>query len=427
MNHTTADVALRERIAANNETLLATGQEIMHSARVAGLVLVTTCNRTEIYVEAQGINLLLEWLARRLDIDISDIQKFVYVHFDLEAARHLMQVACGLDSMVIGEVEILGQLKNAYKLAKQQGTVTKPLHRLFESAFAVAKKVRTQTEIGINPISVAYLAVRLAERIFTRIADQVVLVIGAGETAQLFIKYCVGAGVKKFIIANRTAANAQALIRNLGGNVCVEVLGLHQVPDYLAQADIVVTATNSPLPIIGKGMVELAIKARKYRAMFMIDLAVPRNIEPQVQAISDVYLYGIDDLQIIAAQHREARQIAAEEAEGIIARDVMKFSAWLDSQKSVQAIHAFRQRCEVLRDQTLAEGLQEIAAGKDPVQVMQRFAHVLLNRLIHDPTIKLRAADSDESIELLNNVKKLFDIDLKEKIIAENISERVNS
>lgn len=402
MNHKTATIDVREKLAFGKDLWLATNADIMHSAQVSGIVWLSTCNRTEIYVETTSWRALMIWLSRGLQLDINVLKKYTYVHFDLEAARHLMQVASGLDSMVLGEVEIFGQLKSAYQQAMKRGHVTKHLGRLFECAFSVAKKVRTQTEIGMNPISVAYLAVRLAERIFTRINEQVVLLVGAGDTAHLILKHLYGVGVRHFIIANRTLANSQILANVFADTAEVEIIELGMVPDILSRADIVVTTTNAPLPIIGKGMVEKAIKARKYRSMFMVDLAVPRNIEPQVQQISDVYLYGIDDLQNIAEEHQRSRSIAVPQADLIIAAEVKKFMLWLESQRAVPTIQAFRQRCEVQRDRTLSEALRQLENGKDAKEVLQRFAHVLLNRLLHEPTVQLRNANIIEKESITN-------------------------
>lgn len=409
MSHKTAGVALREKIAGGRELILATNAEIMHAARVSGVVVISTCNRTELYVEADDRHELLKWFADRLAVDILELKKYTYMYSDFEAIRHLMRLACGLDSMVLGEVEILGQLKAAYKSALQHGTVTKTLGRLFESAFAVAKQVRSETKIGLNPISVAYLAVRLAQRIFTDIAAQTVLLIGAGDTARLMLRHLAGAGVKRFMLANRTLANSQALIQECGSGIEVDLLELNLIPDALARADIVVTTTSSPLPLVGKGMVERAIKARKYKAMFMIDLAVPRNIEPQVQQISDVYLYGIDDLQSIAAEHQRTRHTAVPQAEQIITREMQKFIAWLDSRQSISTIQAFRQRCEIRRDQALLEAMQQLDGGRDPKQVLEKFAHVLLNKLLHEPTVQLRKAGIAGNNELLHMMREMFE------------------
>lgn len=412
MNHKTAAVGVREKLALNQELWLATSYEIMHSACVRGAVLLSTCNRTEIYVETDSWRALLSWLSRRLKVDIKELKKYAYLHFDFDAVVHLMQVASGLDSMVLGEVEIFGQLKTAYQLAQQLGHVTPNLGRLFENAFSVAKKVRTETEIGMNPISVAYLAVRLAARIFTRISDQVVLVIGAGDTAHLMLKHLLGAGVTRFIIANRTMARSQALAQSLSDSASIEIVELWMVPTVLARADIVVAATAAPLPIVGKGMVEVAIKARKYRSMFMIDLAVPRNIEPQVQQIPDVYLYGVDDLQTMAAEHRRSRSTAVPQADLIIAAEAKKFMDWLQCQHSITTIKEFRSRCELRRDQALQEALRQLNGGKDAKEVLQRFAHVLLNRLMHEPTVQLRKASVAGKTDLLATVHELFTTDI---------------
>lgn len=412
MSHKTAYVAMREKLAGGLDLVLATNAEIMHAARIKGVVVISTCNRTELYVEADAPNELLKWFADRLAVDIHELKKYTYMYSDFDAIRHLMRLACGLDSMVLGEVEILGQLKAAYKTALQQGTVTKTLGRLFESAFAVAKQVRSETEIGLNPISVAYLAVRLAQRIFTDIAAQTVLIIGAGDTARLMLRHLAGAGVKRFMIANRTLANSQALVQECGSGIAVDLLELNMIPDALARADIVVTTTSSPLPIVGKGMVERAIKARKYKSMFMIDLAVPRNIEPQVQQISDVYLYGIDDLQSIAEEHQRTRHTAVPQAEMIITREMQKFIAWLDSRQSISTIQAFRQRCELRRDEALLEAMQQLEGGRDPKQVLEKFAHVLLNKLLHEPTVQLRRAGVAGNNELLHKMRELFEEEL---------------
>lgn len=393
MNYKTASVEVREKLAVKGDSWLATSAKMMHSARVSGIVWISTCNRAEIYVETMSWRGLLVWLSRHLQLDINTLKRYAYVYFDQAAARHLMRVASGLDSMVLGEVEIFGQLKASYQRALHSGHVTKRLGRLFESAFSVAKKVRTETDIGVNPISVAYLAVRLAERIFTNINEQVVLLIGAGATAHLMLKHLHSVGVKHFIIANRTLANSKILAHTVAATARVDIIELGMVPDMLSHADIIVTTTAAPLPIVGKGMVEKAIKARKFRSMFMIDLAVPRNIEIQVKQIADVYLYGIDDLQTIAKEHQRSRSTAVPQADLIIASEVKKFIAWLDCQDKIPTIQAFRQKCEAQRDLALKKALQQLESGKDAKEVLQRFAHVLLNRFLHEPTIQLRNAN----------------------------------
>lgn len=415
LNHKTAGIGLREKLAINTNLMVETIDEIMHSAHVNAVVLVSTCNRTEIYLEASSLRSVIRWLKQRREMKASDLKPYSYLYLDLEAARHLMQVASGLDSMVLGEAEIVGQLKFSYQLALQQGHVSKSLGRLFQSAFSVAKKVRTQTDIGVNPISVAYLAVRLAERIFAHISEQTVLIIGAGDTARLLLKHLCSAGVKNFFIANRTIERSQDMLRDVMVDCVVELIDLSLVPDYLPRADIVVTATAAPLPIVGKGMVEQAIKARKHRPMFMIDLSVPRNIELQVRDISDVYLYGIDDLQTIAAEHKRYRFNAAKQADMIIDGEATKFMSWLQSQHEISTIQAFRHNCEIQRDQALSEALQQLHSGKDAEQVVHRLAHVMLNRIIHQPTVQMREASTKGDTEFLAMVRKLFNIELKQE------------
>lgn len=409
MNHRTADIAMREKIAGASDCLLALNAEIMHAAAASGCVLIATCNRTEIYMQTKSLHKVLKWFAHKLEVPESELCNYTYMHLDLDAIRHLMNVASGLDSLVLGEVEILGQLKGAYKVACQQGSMTTILSKLFECAFYVAKKVRSQTEIGVNPISVAYLAVRLAQKIFNRLSEQQILVIGAGETAQLILKHLCAAGASRFIIANRTLANANQVAASLEGNYSIEAIELELIPQALKRCDIVIAATNASLPLVGKGMVEMALKVRKYKPMFMLDLGVPRNIEPQVQQIADVFLYGIDDLQDIASKHQAERYKAVPEARKIIDAEVHKFVDWLDLQNAVQTIRAFRKRCEYTRDQALDEALQELSVGKNPEQVLQRFAHVLLNRLLHEPTVQLRRASIEGNVEILELMRELFE------------------
>lgn len=421
LNHKTASLSLRERLAINPNLMIETIGEIMHSAHVNAVVLVSTCNRTEVYLEASSVRSVVRWLKQRRETKASDIRDCTYLYVDLEAVRHLMQVASGLDSMVLGEVEILGQLKFSYQLALQQGCVSKSLGRLFQSAFSVAKKVRTQTDIGLNPVSLAYLAVRLAERIFARISEQTVLIIGAGDTATLLLKHLCSAGVRKFFVANRTMQRSQDMLRRVELPITVELIDLGMVPEYLPRADIVVTATAAPLPIVGKGMVERAIKIRKHKPMFMIDLSVPRNIEQQVREIPDVYLYGMDDLQTIAAEHKRYRYNAAQQATLIIDNEAEKFVQWLQSQQSISTIQAFRRICELQRDQSLLEAVRQLQSGKDAEYVLHRLAHVMLNRIIHQPTVQMRVASTKGDIEFLAAVRKLFNINLEQEQKEESL------
>jgi glutamyl-tRNA reductase len=420
LSHKTASQDQREQLSFDADLVVETIAEIMHSAHVNAAVLVSTCNRTEIYLEADSLAGVLRWLQHERKLKTIDFRTNTYLYMDLKAVQHLMRVASGLDSMVLGEVEILGQLKNAYQLAAQHGFVNRNLSRWFQSSFAVAKKVRSQTDIGLNPVSVAYLAVRLAERIFAKIADQTVLLIGAGDTACLVAKHLASSGVKHFVFANRTLDRAESLAQELGLDKShYEIIALSKIPEYLPRADIVVAATTAPLPIVGKGMVERAVKIRKHKAMFMIDLAVPRDIETEVRDIADVYLYGIDDLQNIAAEHQRCRVSAAQQADLIILREADRFMQWLETQHVSSTIQAFREQCAQQRDRALQEALRQLDAGKDPRLVLQHFGHVLLNRIIHEPTVQIRnSANVAEREALLSLVRKLFNIEQENKEVS---------
>lgn len=415
LNHKTAPLGLREQFAFAGQQLIDTMQTIVKSHGVRGAVLLSTCNRTELYLEAVSLQGVHDWLWQQRGLRLQDLGQYAYFFKNRQAVRHLMQVACGLDSMVLGEVEILGQLKEAYAVATKAGFLSKTLDKLLQSVFATAKKVRTQTEISLNPVSVAYLAVRLAQRIFARISDKKVLIIGAGATAKLLARHLCSAGVQEFTIANRTLAKSQGLAADIAADRLVNYLELFMVPDHLAQVDIVITATAAPLPIVGKGMVERAMKQRKQRSMFMIDLSVPRNIEAQVAEIANVYLYSIDDLQGIAAEHRKIRYNAAHQAELIIAEELDNFMCWLQAQDAVGTIQAFRELCIKQRDQALQIALRQLEAGKDPQQVLQKFAHSLVNKVIHQPTKQMRSASMAGDVELLAVVRRLFKIE-EEKV-----------
>ncbi len=411
LNHKTAPIELREQFAFAGHSLRGVIREAVGYSHLFSAVLVSTCNRTELYFEANSLQALREWLWQKRGLRLSDLGQYTYLYKNAGVVRHLMQVACGLDSMVLGEVEILGQLKHAYNVANEAEGLSKILDKLFQSAFAAAKKVRTQTEISLNPVSVAYLAVRLAQRIFSRTADKRVLLVGAGATARLLVQHLCSTGIEKFIIANRTLTKSKNMAAEISADLQVEYIELSEVPQYLAQADIVIAATNAPLPIIGKGMVELAMKKRKQRSVFMIDVAVPRNIEPQVRDLANVYLYGIDDLQSIAAEHRKTRYTAARQAGTIIEEEVTAFMSWRHAQDALSMIQDFREECTSHRDQALAAAARQLAAGKDPYEVMQRLAYGLVNKILHKPTVQMRTASLAGDADFVANIRRLFKIE----------------
>ncbi|MFO8044469.1 MAG: glutamyl-tRNA reductase [Halomonas sp.] len=399
INHRTATVEVREQVSFSPAQLEMALGELRGLPQVREAAVLSTCNRTELYcvTEPQGEAAVLDWLGRFHDLPVADLATCAYHYLDNDAARHLMRVAVGLDSMVLGEPQILGQLKDAYQASRHAKGLGKELECLFQHTFAVAKQVRTETGIGRNPVSVAYAAVSLASRIFDDFGRARALLIGAGETIELVARHLHEAGVRQITVANRTRERAELLAGGLGGRA----IALDEIPDALVEADIVISSTAAPLPIIGKGMVERALKKRRHRPIFMVDIAVPRDIEPEVGKLSDIFLYSVDDLQEVIAENRRHRQVAADQAESLIEHGV---GAWLHERRirsGGELIHDFRTRGESLRDLSLEQALARLGQGEDPEAVVRRLAHQLTNRLLHRPTVALREAASVERHDLL--------------------------
>ncbi len=390
INHRTATVEVREQVAFDPAELDAALGELRGLPEVREAAVLSTCNRTELYcvTEPEGEVAILDWLGRFHGLPVDDLSKCAYHYLDNDAARHLMRVAVGLDSMVLGEPQILGQLKDAYQASRLGRGLGKELECLFQHTFAVAKQVRTETGIGRNPVSVAYAAVSLASRIFDDFGRARALLIGAGETIELVARHLVEAGVSQLTVANRTRERGEQLAAPLGGRA----ITLDAIPDALVDADIVISSTAAPLPILGKGMVERALKKRRHRPIFMVDIAVPRDIEPEVGQLADIFLYTVDDLQEVIAENRRHRQVAADQAESLIEHGV---GAWLHDRRirsGGELIHDYRSRGEVLRDHSLEQALARLGRGEDPEAVVRRLAHQLTNRLLHGPTVALREA-----------------------------------
>jgi glutamyl-tRNA reductase len=322
------------------------------------------------------------------------------------AVRHALRVASGLDSLVLGEPQILGQMKDAYTTASSAGTLGNLLDRLFQHTFSVAKQVRTDTAIGASPVSVAFAAVSLARQIFTDFKDHTALLIGAGETIELAARHLHEIGIGRMIIANRTVERARAVAQEFDAYA----ISLPEIPSHLAEADIVISSTASPLPILGKGSVESALKIRKHKPILMVDIAVPRDIESEVGQLSDVYLYTVDDLQEIIQEGLRSRQEAAAQAEEIIDVQVSHFMNWIRSLGAVDTIRAVRENAEHKRDIELEHALNLIAAGKDPEMVLKQLAHRLTNKLLHEPSAQLKQAAYDGRNELLKAARDLFDL-----------------
>lgn len=420
INHLTAPLALRERVAFAPELMIDSLRQAQSATQVDGLAILSTCNRTELYAQApaaqddacrpRGVaemrRALLGWLATYHGVDGDLLRDCHYFYTDQDALRHLMKVAAGLDSMVLGEPQILGQMKAAYAVAQQAGTLCGALDQTFQQVFATAKRVRTETAIGQNPVSVAYAAVSLAQRIFTSLAQVQVLLIGAGETIELVARHLHDQGVGGIIVANRTLARAAAL----AGTFAAEAIVLADIPEHLHRADIVVASTASQLPVLGKGAVESALKQRKHRPMLMVDIAVPRDIEPEVAQLDDVYLYTVDDLQTVIAENRRSRAEAAASAAEIIDAGVASWQQQLRALDAVDTIRAFRASLTELRDAELRKAQVALARGQAPDAVLRQLANNLTNKLLHTPTARLKQAGAEGRREHILWARELFDL-----------------
>ena len=413
LNHTTAPLDLRGRLAFAPEqtapALQALRQQLQRAVPEAALV--STCNRTELYVASatpagaeELVRPAVEWLATQGGIAPNQLQSHSYVMEDRAAARHAFRVASGLDSMVLGEPQILGQMKQAVRLADEAGTLGTTLHQLFQRSFSVAKEVRSSTEIGAHSVSMAAASVRLASQLFEDLAQIKVLFIGAGEMIELCARHFHARGPRHVAFANRTTERAAALAEQFGA----ESLPLADVPAMLARHDIVVSCTASPLPIIGKGMVERALKARRHRPMVIVDLAVPRDVEPEVAALGDVFLYTVDDLGRIVREGLESRSAAVDEAESIISGGVAEFMRWLESREMVPAIRALRDQAERMRRHEMERALKALARGDDPKSVLESLSQGLTNKLMHAPTQALHGAEAGERDRLQGLIARLF-------------------
>ena len=389
---------LRERVAFDPKQVPHALQAARQGDADAGVVILSTCNRTEIYMDSRfQPEQVLAWLAGWHKLEPSSLHDVHYIYNEEHVAQHLMKVASGLDSLVLGEPQILGQLKSAYAVAEEAGTLNAPLHQLFQMAFATAKRVRTETAIGQNPVSVAYAAVRLAQQVFAELKNKTVLLIGAGETIQLVSQHLHEQGVRDFIIANRTLVSAQAL----GERLNAEAILLSDIPEHLDRVDICVSSTASQLPILGKGAVESALRKRKHKVMFMVDIAVPRDIESEVGELDDVYLFTVDDLSDVIDENRRTREQAAEHAMQIVEEGAAKWRAEQRVTQNADLIRRFRERATEIREAELEKALKSVAAGADAEAVLRRFAGSLTNKLIHQPTTKLSQASSEGREDIL--------------------------
>ena len=406
INHKTAPVEIREKVAFEPARVPEALLDLKAHTDASEAAIVSTCNRTEVVCcveNATGDN-IIDWFRHYHQLMPEEVNPYVYIHPERFAVQHLMRVASGLDSLVLGEPQILGQLKDAYSTARNAGTVGILLNRLFQHTFSVAKQVRTDTAIGASPVSVAFAAVNLAKQIFGEFAAHTAMMIGAGETIELAARHLHENGIGRLIIANRTVERAHTLAAEFKGYA----IALSEIPTHLADADIVISSTASSLPILGKGAVESAIRIRKHKPMLMVDIAVPRDIEPEVADMDDVYLYTVDDLREIIDENIRSRQEAAQQAEEIIDTQVAHFMSWLQSLHAVSTIRAYRRWAEQTRDDEIRKALQLLERGESPEAVLQEFARLMTNKLIHVPTTRFRRAGMEGNDDLLEMARRLF-------------------
>lgn len=406
INHKTASVGLREKVAFSDEKRQLALQQIQQFRLGQSAVILSTCNRTEIYLHnktippeqsAQWHDECVAWFAQIHQLDILELQSCLYLHKNQQAAEHLMRVACGLDSLILGEPQILGQVKQAYQISEdyyhdtQHTAVSSELSRLFQKTFAAAKRVRTETHIGESAVSVAYAATTLARQIYESLAELNVLLIGAGETIELVARHLLRHGVKKLIISNRTLSRANELVTKLETSIPTEVLGLEQLQLGLNQADLVISSTGSPDVLVTQAMVKVAQKARRYKPMLMIDIAVPRDVDESVAKLDSVYHYTVDDLNHIIQQNMSEREKASEQAQGIIDEECQDFFAWLKVHQSSDLIRDYRQNAEAIRQDLLEKALASLAQGESADKILQELSLKLTNKLLHAPTQAMQA------------------------------------
>jgi glutamyl-tRNA reductase len=404
INHHTAPLAVRERVAFDPTRLPQALHDLLRAKPVREAAILSTCNRTELYCAADEPLAAVEWLAEYHALTPGKIQPYVYTHPHRNAVRHMFRVASGLDSMVLGEPQILGQMKQAARLAEEAGTLGTLLNKLFQRTFAVAKEVRSTTAIGANIVSMAAASVHLSKRIFGDLKDQTVLFVGAGEMIELCAAHFAGENPKRLTVANRTIERAEALAARFDG----DAMRLDELGERMAEYDIVVACTASPLPIVGLGMVERALKQRRHKPMVMVDLAVPRNIESEVDKLDDVFLYTLDDLGQVVEQGLESRQAAVVEAEAIIDGQVHDFLQWIDAREVVPTIRALRDTAERARRHEVDHALKLLRRGDDPAQVLEVLSRGITNKLMHGPTQALNQSEGDERSRLSELVARIF-------------------
>ena len=408
LNHTTAPLDIREKVVFGTDVLVDALADLRQQKNVQEAAIFSTCNRTEVYcsLDKEDPQAAVDWLHEFHGLSRSELTPFIYSHPDELAVKHLLRVASGLDSMVLGEPQVLGQLKHAYQAGMESGSIGKLLGQLFQHSFRVAKQVRSTTAIGSHPVSVAYAAVRLAQQIFGDLKNQTALLIGAGETIELVARHLHNSGLQRMIIANRTLERSQKLATEFSAYA----MTLSDIPTHLEEADIIISSTASQLPILGKGAIETAIQRRKHRPVFIVDIAVPRDVEEEAGDLADVYLYTVDDLKEVIDENMRSRKQAAEQAEEIIDAQVLHFMAWLHSLDAVSTIRALREQARETQVQELKAAQRRLSQGEDPHEFMEELVRRLTNKLIHSPSSHLRKASAEGRQDLIHATQELFEL-----------------
>ncbi|MCX7071398.1 MAG: glutamyl-tRNA reductase [Gammaproteobacteria bacterium] len=406
LSHHSAPVETRERLAFTAAEIPDALARLRALPGVTEAAILSTCNRTEIFAVAapEDESRLLDWWQRERQAPVGAVEKHAYVLRDRGTVRHSLRVASGLDSMVLGEPQILGQMKTAFAQAQGVKALGPVLSRLFQHSFSVAKLVRSETEIGAHPVSIAYAAVQMASHIFTDLRDQSVLLIGAGETIQLLARHLKTHGVGRIVVANRSLEKAQLLANTLGGYA----IGLNEIATHLPDSDVVISCTAARGFILGREPVAKAIGRRRRKPVLMIDLAIPRDLDPAIAGLEDVYLYTLDDLKAVIAGNMKQRENAARQAEALVEDQATHFEKWLESRDAGVTIRRLREQARLSRDEVLDKAARKLASGESPEAVMAFVADTLTNKLLHAPSKALRSADAVEQSQLMDAAEKLF-------------------
>jgi glutamyl-tRNA reductase len=413
INHRTAPVEVRGQVAFPPDQIARALAELTALDGMREAAILSTCNRTEVYctLDDASPEIIANWLARFHQLDQGSLQPHLYSYQEAEAVRHILRVAAGLDSMILGEPQILGQMKDAYQQSLQANSIDTLVNRLFQHTFSVAKQVRTDTAIGASPVSVAFAAVSLARQIFGKLENQTALLVGAGETIELTARHLHEQGIGKIIIANRTVSRAHELASQFNGYG----IGLDEITAHLEEADIVISSTGSTEPLITRDQVRTALKKRKHRPVFMVDIAVPQDIAPNVAELDDIYLYTVDDLKQVIEENLRSREEAALQAEEIIDSQVERFMAWVQSLDAVPTVRAYREYAESLGDAEIEKAGRQLENGTPPQEVIETLTRNLVRKLSHNPSVNLRNAAADGETGLLEAVRKLFQLNTRNK------------